>query len=182
MKTPFGFVVLFHDFPLFICVRGNAGTHVSSPQHTVQWCECACQCILLWRDIEPPAESDRLTDDHKVTRLTDLWSLWRYTHTSREFPALFLSFSLIWLLFSPPTLSSVVFFYLSLTLVCSQCSSLYPVSHLSPLLPCSLFSLMFLPSVSLLLKWSLPVSLSVFPPVVHDFPADWGDYCIIARC
>lgn len=109
----------------------------------------------------------------------------RYKRTSKEFPALFLSFCLISLLFSPPTLSSVVFFYLSLTRVSSQRSFLFsytffffcppPFLTRSPLLlALRSHSSFFLPPVSLLLKRSPPVSLSLFLflTVVHDFPAD----------
>ena len=95
-------------------------------QYTVQGiCVCVCVCEGLWdnvwdsvwdsvsspwRDLPPPAESEGLTDDHQVTRLSDLWSS-QETRThfrgiSCSFPLSFcFSFCSLYL-FSPPPISS----------------------------------------------------------------------------
>lgn len=105
-----GSVGFFHAFPLFLL----SGNSVGMLEHSSVQYMIVCVCVRArvpspWRDVMPRAESEGLTDDHKVTRLTDLWSP---LETQTHFKGISCSFSL----FLPHPLSvlpSVIFLLLS---------------------------------------------------------------------
>lgn len=73
----------FHPFcfvPVQTCEWECGSMHMFSSVYCTMVCEfkcvhaCVCFSVFFpWRDILPPAESEGLTDDHKVTHLLNLW-------------------------------------------------------------------------------------------------------------
>lgn len=166
----------FHAFPLFLHGNSVGMLERSSVQYMIV-------CVCLPGEISCLGRSQRgwqMTTRSLVSLICD--PLWRHKHTSREFPAPFLSFCLIRFLSSSPLLC----YFPPLASSSSSRTFFLPPSVPHPLSSPlrSWFSLFFLLSVSLLHNRSPAASLSLFlfPTVLPDFPADWGDYCIIARC
>ena len=147
-------------------------------------CVCVCVCVSVCECVlsleRHPASSGVRGADRWPQGHSSLWSviLSGDTNTSGKFHALFFSLRLVSLLFSPSRLSSVVFFLLPVSNSSLLSALLFVLSHRPPLLSCSLYNflLIFLARVfaSQTISSCVPVSLSLslFPTVIHDLPAD----------
>lgn len=138
----------FHPFifvPVQTCEWECGSMHMFSSVYCTMVCEfkCvhACVCFSVsfpWRDILPPAESEGLTDDHKVTHLLNLWPSQEAQTPLRGISFPFLSsFCFESLLFLAPLLfcclqSQLYFVLLSFALIFSSFTPLILPSAVSP--------------------------------------------------
>lgn len=136
--------------PVQTCEWECGSMHMFSSVYCTMVCEfkCVYACVRFsvffpWRDILPPAESEGLTDDHKVTHLLNLWpSQEAQTHIRGILFPFFLV--LLWIASiprsSPLLLPSVSTFLCSLV-ICTYLFLLH--TSYSPL--CGLTFFLFLP-------------------------------------